>query len=168
MIYCNRSRTDRTSIRMGWYHMVSEASGERACVTSLGQRCYQSNKSLSISGHTSSFLCLYVCIYIYIHLHLHVSLSPLSLPPSLSLSLKLHTYVSPQGRLTLFESELKVKEEELDTGTKKREQELQSKQVWFLLLEFYNCCCPCSRSFTVPICPCSMSFTTHVTSISCV
>ncbi len=29
MCYCNRSRTARTSIRIGWYHMISEASGER-------------------------------------------------------------------------------------------------------------------------------------------
>ncbi len=71
--------------------MVSEASGERACVTSLGQRCYQSNKSLSISGHTSSFLCLYVCIYMYIYIYIYMSLSLLS--PSLPLSLSLSNYI---------------------------------------------------------------------------
>ena len=29
MCCCKRSRTARSSIRMGWYHMVSEASAER-------------------------------------------------------------------------------------------------------------------------------------------
>ena len=31
MCVCKRNRTDRNSMRMGWDHMVSEASAERLC-----------------------------------------------------------------------------------------------------------------------------------------
>ena len=52
MCVCERSRTTRSSIRMGWDHMVSEASTERfVCRARAAPLCPSECSKMHLCGH---------------------------------------------------------------------------------------------------------------------
>jgi hypothetical protein len=52
MCVCKRSRTVRSSIRMGWDHMVSEASPERFVFRArTGPLCPAESSKIQLCGH---------------------------------------------------------------------------------------------------------------------
>ena len=52
MCVCKRSRTARSSIRMGWDHMVSEASAERFVFGDrAGPLCPAESSKMQLCGH---------------------------------------------------------------------------------------------------------------------
>ena len=52
MCVCKRNRTVRSSIRMGWDHMVSEASAERFVFRArVGPLCTSESSKMQLCGH---------------------------------------------------------------------------------------------------------------------
>ena len=75
MCVCKRSRTDRSSIRMGWDHMVSEASAERFVFRArAGPLCSSECSKMHLCGHREKAGIHYSCgTCVPLQLQLHIN-----------------------------------------------------------------------------------------------